>query len=137
MKIQELAEKMGMSVHAIRFYEKEGLLDSRHVQREKNNYRNYTDDAAQRLRMIRKFQGLGCSLAELKDVFQDQDTNTKTNQQIIAWMEQKKEEIEHKKAEYDQISKTLDWMIEYRKALIHDPAKAEEMYEMIKAVYPH
>ncbi|WP_127494882.1 MerR family transcriptional regulator [Paenibacillus glycanilyticus] len=137
MKIQELAERMGLSVHAIRFYEKEGLLDNRHVQREKNNYRSYTGEAIDRLRMIKKFQGLGCSLAELKEVFQDQDTNTKTHQQIIEWMEQKKDDIERKKAEYDQILETLDWMIEYRKALMHNPEKAAAMLEAIKAVYPH
>ncbi|WP_274651297.1 MerR family DNA-binding transcriptional regulator [Paenibacillus humicola] len=45
MKIQELVDLMSLTPHAIRFYEKEGLLDSRHVQREKNNYRNYSDEA--------------------------------------------------------------------------------------------
>ncbi|ACT04730.1 MerR family transcriptional regulator [Paenibacillus sp. JDR-2] len=137
MKIQELAEMMGLSVHAIRFYEKEGLLDNRHVQREKNNYRSYTEDAIERLRMIKKFQGLGCSLTELKELFQDQDTNTKTNQQIIEWIGQKKVEIERKKAEYDQILETLDWMIEYRKVLMKDPEQAEAMLKALKAVYPH
>lgn len=29
MKVQELAEKSGLTAHTIRFYEKEGLLDSR------------------------------------------------------------------------------------------------------------
>ncbi|TCM96942.1 DNA-binding transcriptional MerR regulator [Paenibacillus sp. BK033] len=137
MKIQELAEKMGLSVHAVRFYEKEGLLDSRHVRREKNNYRAYTGEAIERLRLIRKFQGLGCSLAELKELFQDQDANAKTHQQMIEWMELKKDEIERKKAEYDQVLETLDWMIEYRKALMKDPEKAEAMLKAIKAVYPH
>jgi Predicted transcriptional regulators len=137
MKIQELAEKMGLSVHTIRFYEKEGLLDNRHVQRERNNYRNYSDEAVERLQMIKKFQGLGCSLAELKDVFQDQDTNTKTHQQIIEWIEQKKDEIERKKAEYDQILETLDWMIAYRKVLMNDPEQAEAMFKARRAVSPH
>ncbi|KFN09629.1 MerR family DNA-binding transcriptional regulator [Paenibacillus macerans] len=31
MRIQELADKMGLTIHTIRFYEKEGLLDARHV----------------------------------------------------------------------------------------------------------
>ncbi|MCS7464499.1 MerR family transcriptional regulator [Paenibacillus doosanensis] len=97
MKIQELAKKMGLSVHTIRFYEKEGLFDSRHVQREKNNYRHYSDEAVERLQMIKKFQGLGCSLAELKEIFQDKDTNTKTNQQVIDWIEQKKKRLSRRK----------------------------------------
>ena len=47
----KLAKKMGLSVYTIRFYEKEGLLDNRHVQREKNNYRNYRDEAVERLKL--------------------------------------------------------------------------------------
>lgn len=57
MKIKELAEKMGLTVYTIRFYEKEGLLDSRHVQREENNYRNYSEAAMERLNLIKKFLG--------------------------------------------------------------------------------
>lgn len=66
MKIQELAKKMDLTVYTIRYYEKEGLLDNRHVQREENNYRNYSEVAMERLKLIKKFQGVGCSLAELK-----------------------------------------------------------------------
>ncbi|TBL77379.1 MerR family transcriptional regulator [Paenibacillus thalictri] len=127
MKIQELAEKMGLTVHTIRFYEKEGLLDGRHVQREKNNYRNYSDKAIERLKLIKKFQGVGCSLVELKEVLQDHDTNTLTNQQIIEWISQKISEIQRKKDEYDQMLATLHLMLEYRMALIHDPQKAHLM----------
>lgn len=127
MKIQELAEKTGLTVHTIRFYEKEGLLDNRHVQREENNYRNYSDKAIERLKLVMKFKSLGCSLAELKEVLQDHDTNTRTNQQVIEWINQKISEIEHKKDEYDQILETLNWMLEYRLALKNDPQKAHSL----------
>lgn len=127
MKIHELAEQTGLSVHTIRFYEKEGLLDSRHVQREKNNYRSYADEAIQRLKLIKKFQGIGCSLVELKEILQDHDTRTRTNQQVIAWIRRKIDEIELKKQEYDQMLDTLGWMLEYRMLLETDPQKAHAM----------
>ncbi|MBB3128272.1 DNA-binding transcriptional MerR regulator [Paenibacillus rhizosphaerae] len=127
MKIQELADKMGLTIHTIRFYEKEGLLDDRHVRRERNNYRNYSDKAVERLKLIKKFQSIGCSLAELKGVLQDHDANTHTNQQIIDWIRSKKKEIESKKEEYDQILDTLNKMLEYRTLLMDDPQKAQEM----------
>lgn len=124
MKIQELAEKTGLSVYTIRFYEKEGLLDKRHVLREKNNYRNYSDEAIDRLRLIRKFQGIDCSLVEIKEILQDQDTNTRSNQQVMEWIRHKISEIERKKDEYNQILDTLNWMLEYRIALECDPQKS-------------
>ena len=127
MKIQELADKMGLTIHTIRFYEKEGLLDDRHVRRESNNYRNYSEEAIERLKLIKKFQSIGCSLAELKEVLQDYDANAHTNLQIIDWIRGKKKEIESKKEEYDQMLDTLNKMLEYKTLLMNDPQKAQEM----------
>jgi len=127
MKIQELADKMGLTSHTIRFYEKEGLLDDRHVRRENNNYRNYSEEAIERLKLIKKFQSIGCSLSELKEVLQDHDANARTNLQIIEWIQGKKREIESKKVEYDQMLDTLNKMLEYRTLLMDDPQKAEAM----------
>lgn len=121
MKIQEVAEQTGFTVHTIRFYEKEGLLDRRHVQREANNYRNYSDEAIERLNLIKKFQGIGFSLAEMKDILQDRDTHTRTNQEVIEWICQKIEEIEWKKHEMDQMLDTLHRMVEFRQALALEP----------------
>ncbi|MFE5319265.1 MerR family transcriptional regulator [Paenibacillus sp. NPDC056579] len=127
MKIQELADKMGLTIHTIRFYEKEGLLNDRHVRRESNNYRNYSEEAVERLKLIKKFQSIGCSLAELKEFLQDHDANAHTNLQIIDWIRRKKKEIESKKEEYDQMLDTLNKMQEYRTLLMDDPHKAQEM----------
>ncbi|OCT13560.1 MerR family transcriptional regulator [Paenibacillus pectinilyticus] len=127
MKIQELGDLMGLTPHTIRFYEKEGLLDSRHIQRENNNYRNYSDEAIDRLKLIKKFQGIGCSLAELKTILQDHDTNERTNQEVIEWILKKINDIERKKDEYDHMLVTLNWMLTYRKLLNEDPQQAEAM----------
>ncbi|GIO16358.1 HTH-type transcriptional regulator ZntR [Cohnella xylanilytica] len=127
MKIQELADRMGLTIHTIRYYEKEGLLDDRHVRRESNNYRNYSEEAVERLKLVKKFQSIGCSLAELKGVLQDLDNNARTNQQIIDWIRGKKKEIESKKEEYDQMLDILNKMLEYRTLLMEDPIKAQEM----------
>ncbi|MEC3656177.1 MerR family transcriptional regulator [Bacillus siamensis] len=123
MKIGELSEKTGLSVHTIRFYEKEGLLDSRHIRREENNYRNYTEKAIERLNLVKKFQGVGCSLTEVKEILQDRDSNTRTNQQVIEWIRQKIIEIERKKDEMEQMLGTLNMMLKYRITMMNDPEK--------------
>ncbi|MEK5641202.1 MULTISPECIES: MerR family transcriptional regulator [Paenibacillus] len=127
MRIQELADKMGLTIHTIRFYEKEGLLDDRHVRRESNNYRNYSEEAVERLGLIKKFQSIGCSLAELKEALQECDTNMSTNLEIIDWIRGKKKEIEGKSEEYDQMLDTLNKMLEYKTLLMDDPQKAQEI----------
>ena len=127
MKIQELANKTGLTAYTIRFYEKEGLLDSRHVRRGENNYRNYSDEAIERLKLVKKFQRVGCSLAELKEILTDHDTNMRTNFEVIEWIQQKINEIERKKDELNQMLGTLNWMLDYRMALMNDPQKANSM----------
>ena len=130
MKIQELAQKTGISAYTIRFYEKQGLLDSRHFVRENNNYRNYSDAAIQRLKFMKKFQGVGCSLVEIKDILREKDENAVSNQQVIEWIHCKISEIEQKKNEYDQMIDTLNSMLEYRLALDSDPQKADTLLKV-------
>nr|WP_202113228.1 MerR family DNA-binding protein [Paenibacillus sp. MMS18-CY102] len=83
----------------------------------------YSETTIERLKLIRKFQSIGCSLAELKDVLQDHDANTRTNQQIMEWIIGKMIEIERKKDGYDQMLETLRFMLEYRKTLETDPQR--------------
>ena len=130
MKIQELAEKTSLTAYTIRFYEKEGLLDRRHVRREENNYRNYSDEAIERINLVKKFQGLGCSIAELKEILQDHDTNVRTNLQVIEWILQKMSEVERKKDELNQTLETLNRMLEYRTALMNNPEEANALLEL-------
>ena len=120
MKIHELAEKTGLTAPTIRFYEKEGLLDSRHVLREKNNYRDYFEEAIEYLKMIKKLQGVGFSLAELKQIIQEHDANTLTILKVIELIRQKMNEIERKRDEFEQIHRTLNKMLEYKIALMNE-----------------
>ena len=68
MKINELAKKTGLTAPTIRFYEQEGLLDTRHVQRGENNYRDYCEEAVEHLLMIKEVQAAGFTLAEFKEL---------------------------------------------------------------------
>lgn len=134
MKIRELADRAGLTAYTIRFYEKEGLLDSRHVRREANNYRDYSDEAVERLKLVKKFQGIGCSLAELKEILQDYDANSRSHIEIIEWIMHKIDDIEHKKDELDQTLRTLHWMLDYRMALMNDPEKASALLKLRNTV---
>jgi DNA-binding transcriptional MerR regulator len=62
MFISELAKKTGLTVHTIRFYEEEGLLDRRHVRRGANNYHSYSPEAIERLKLIKQAQATGFTI---------------------------------------------------------------------------
>jgi len=67
MRIGELAAETGLSVQAIRFYERRGLLKPARLS---SGYRNYTTDATKRIRFIKKSQQLGYTLTEIRDLLQ-------------------------------------------------------------------
>jgi DNA-binding transcriptional MerR regulator len=50
MRIGNLAQRLGTTPHAIRFYERRGLLPA--PERSTNRYREYTDADAERLRLL-------------------------------------------------------------------------------------
>lgn len=131
MRIQELAEQTGLTAHTIRFYEKEGLLDPRHVTRERNNYRNYKDDAIEQLRLIKKLQSVGFTLMEMREILLEPEGTAPKNRLVIERLRKKIAEIQSKKDEYDHVLKMLAWMLDYRVALDEDPQRAASLLKQI------
>ena len=68
MKIGQLADRCGVSTKTIRYYEDIGLLAE--PARTSSGYRNYSDDAVERLRFVRDAQATGLTLAEIASVLE-------------------------------------------------------------------
>lgn len=66
LHIGHIARETGLSVHAIRFYEREGLLKA--PVRSEGRFRIFDRGAARELKFIRKAQELGFSLAEIREL---------------------------------------------------------------------
>jgi Cd(II)/Pb(II)-responsive transcriptional regulator len=64
MKIGELAQKAGVDVQTIRYYEREGLLDA--PARTGSGYRAYGPQHLERLTFVRHCRSLDMPLAEIK-----------------------------------------------------------------------
>lgn len=64
MKIGELAQRGACSVETVRFYEREGLLES--PEREANGYRSYTTNHLVQLNFIRHCRSLGMGLPDVR-----------------------------------------------------------------------
>ena len=69
MTIGELADKAGVNVQTVRYYEREGLLPEPHRWPD-SGYRDFDDDALQRLRFIRSAKDLGFTLREIKELLE-------------------------------------------------------------------
>jgi DNA-binding transcriptional MerR regulator len=66
LQIGEVSKKSGMSIDAIRFYEKKGLLNQ--PARSGGGFRLYPPEAVEQLVFIRKAQGLGLTLKEIQKI---------------------------------------------------------------------
>lgn len=75
MRISEVAERSGVPVTTLRFYESVGLLD---VERLPNGYRSYREQALGRLAFIQAAKHVGLELDEIREVLEVADSGTCT-----------------------------------------------------------
>jgi DNA-binding transcriptional MerR regulator len=108
MRIGELAERSGLSVDTIRFYEKRGLLGPQQVQRSTNGYRSYDDEAAARLKLVKQAQAAGFALGEIGELLGLWDNAQLDDERIVATLRAKRAQVAHKIAELEQIQRYLD-----------------------------
>jgi DNA-binding transcriptional MerR regulator len=66
LQIGQVSKASGVSIHTIRFYEKEGLLKSPF--RSGGGFRLYPQETVDQLRFIQKAQGFGLTLKEIKQI---------------------------------------------------------------------
>jgi MerR family Zn(II)-responsive transcriptional regulator of zntA len=69
LTLSQLADASGETVHAVRYYLREGLLEPSQVAA--NGYRLFDAAAQSRLRFVRRAQRLGFSLAEVRSFIHD------------------------------------------------------------------
>jgi len=67
MRIGEVAQKAGVGVETIRFYERKGLIEQPRKPAD-GGYRSYSSDAVSRVRFVREAQCLGFSLNEIEEL---------------------------------------------------------------------
>jgi DNA-binding transcriptional MerR regulator len=68
MLINELSKKTGFSRDTIRFYEQEGIIDLNHFKRLNNRYKNYSEAAVNRLKVVSNLKDFGFSLKEIVEI---------------------------------------------------------------------
>lgn len=68
MQIGDVAERTGLSLRTIRHYEEVDLLPD--PQRSQGGFRLYTEDAVQRLLLVKQMKPLDFTLEEMRDILE-------------------------------------------------------------------
>lgn len=80
MKIGEVAERGGVHLQTIRYYEREGLLPQ--PARMASGYRLFTEDTVRRVRFIKRAQELGFTLSEIKELLTLRVNESRTSAEV-------------------------------------------------------
>ena len=65
MRIGELSRRTGFSRDAIRFYERQGLIEAEESREKSSNYKSYPEGTVMTLEVVRDAQAAGLSIGDL------------------------------------------------------------------------
>ena len=94
LKIGEVAERGGVNLQTIRYYEREKLLPE--PPRLASGYRVYPDDTVKRVRFIKRAQEIGFTLAEIRELLAIRIDADRDSSEVRAIAQAKISDIEDK-----------------------------------------
>ena len=109
MTIGQLANKVGVNVQTVRFYERRGLVVP--AGRTASGYRKYTPEAVARIRFIKHAQEIGFSLREIEELLSlrvDPDT---TCSDVKERAEEKLSEVESRIVKLEHMHRALEVLV--------------------------
>jgi DNA-binding transcriptional MerR regulator len=109
LTIGELAALADVSANAVRFYERQGLMQV--PDKTGSGYRIYDDGALGRLRFIKQAQHCGFTLAEIQALLQLRDEASSCCNDVRSMVIEKKLELEARIKAMRAMSKALDQLI--------------------------
>jgi DNA-binding transcriptional MerR regulator len=94
MWIGTLAKKIGLTADAIRFYERNALLPS--PPRSSGGFRQYGEGDVEALEFIRRVQGLGFTLREIRDLLELRRTRLQPCAPVCRRLDEKLSQVRRK-----------------------------------------
>lgn len=107
---KQVADKTGVSIEAVLFYEKEGLILE--PPRNEAGYRQYPDAAVSRILFIKRAQHLGFSLPEIRELLSIRRDPHTTAADIRQRADSKIQQIEEKIQALNAMKQTLQKLAE-------------------------
>lgn len=109
MRIGELSKRSGTPVRTIRFYEDRGVIPP--PDRTESGYRDYDEQAVNRLHFVSAAQGAGLSLAEISSILAVRDEGRAPCAHTTQLLEAKRAEIDARLSELRRIRKEIDGLL--------------------------
>ena len=105
MQIGIVAKKIGLSVDAIRFYERNGLLPR--PPRTEGGFRRYGDSDLETLAFVRRVQGLGFKLSEIQGLLRLRGNRLQPCAPVQRRLQEKLGEVQRKLSDLHKLEHEL------------------------------
>ena len=128
MQIGIVAKKIGLSVDAIRFYERNALLPR--PPRTQGGFRRYAENDVETLVFIRRVQGLGFKLSEIRGLLRLRGNRLQPCAPVQRRLQEKLVDVQRKRADLQKLEHELRLALrrcnkELRKRSAHCPILRE------------
>lgn len=110
LTLGQLARQAGVGRETVRYYERRGLLAD--PGRTPGGYRRYPPESVDRLRFIRRAQGLGFTLDEISELLELRVDEVASCAAVEARARRKLERVGEKIAELEGIRRVLEGLVE-------------------------
>ena len=105
-RIGEIAQQAGVSVPAVRYYERLGLLNQ--APRTGRGIRRYSHEVIERIRFVKRAQSNGLTLSEIRELIGlKQRGGTRRCRQVQQFLTAKIAEVDQQRAQLDDFRRTL------------------------------
>jgi DNA-binding transcriptional MerR regulator len=117
VRIGEVAQRSGVPVKTIRYYEDIGVLDP--PQRTASGYRDYDDNVIERLAFVRSAQTVGLKLGEIREIVAFHARGETPCAHVVALIAHRSAELSRRIAELERMKAELSRLA--RRARSLDP----------------
>ena len=109
--IQDVSKKTGLTAHTLRYYEKEGLITGE--ERSQGGIRQYTDEALERLGLIRCLKNTGMSIQEIARFVQLTHEGDHTLEERVELLREHRERVLERMAEMQEHLDKVTWKLNF------------------------
>ncbi|BAY86636.1 MerR family transcriptional regulator [Calothrix parasitica NIES-267] len=115
LTIQQVAKLTGLSVHTLRYYERNGLLEP--VTRAANGHRRYSEQDVKAIKFLNKLRATGMSIRKMQQfaiLFREQPEAVDERRAIL---EEHEQEVQERIRELNRNLEVIQWKIQHYKNL--------------------
>ena len=116
MRIQEASIQTGLSLHTLRYYEKQGLIYP--VPRDESGHRFYRQKDIHWLHFVQCLKMTGMPLKDIRAYASNMKSEQKPTEFLLDILQQHKQRLQQNRREIDECLGHINWKIEHYTTLV-------------------